>query len=125
MKAALCIDGFGDNDSMFEPLMKTDLARHLKLLPIDLPGFGEPSLSVTFLDTLADVINERAIQQSAAVVMAHSVASIIASLAAVKDDSPLEKKLSHLREISPRRTLISPAWRLNILTQTNLLRGLS
>ena len=59
MKAALCIAGFGDNDSMFEPLMETDLARHLKLLPIDLPGFGEPSLSVTSLDTLADVINER------------------------------------------------------------------
>ena len=61
--------GSGDNRSMFEPLKETDLARQLKLLPINLPGFGEPSLSVTSLDTLADVINERAIQQSAEVVM--------------------------------------------------------
>ena len=95
MKTIVCIAGFGDNASMFEPLMRTPLAREHSLIGMNLPGFGAPPISspVT-LQTLADALHEKLLEIEADVVMAHSVASIIAVLAAQKQGSPIELILS-------------------------------
>lgn len=88
------IAGFGDNASMFDGLSNTTLARQYALIPYDLPGFGAPPLArETSLDALADALAAEARRTGATIVLAHSVASIIASLALAKD-SPLSMILS-------------------------------
>ncbi len=90
----LMIAGFGDNASMFAGLADTDLARRYDLLPYDLPGFGAPPLEgETTIDALADALVAEARRTGAQIVLAHSVASIIASVALSKD-GPLEMILS-------------------------------
>ncbi|WP_425090879.1 alpha/beta fold hydrolase [Tropicimonas sp. S265A] len=93
--AILLIAGFGDNASMFEGLSGTHLARTHRLFPTDLPGFGAPPLkSRTTLEALADVVAEKATEVGAEIIVAHSVASIIASLAAQRSDCPVRVILS-------------------------------
>lgn len=42
----LCVAGFGDDSSMFLPLVETELAARYRLVTFDLPGFGaEPALA--------------------------------------------------------------------------------
>ncbi|MEM8546904.1 MAG: alpha/beta hydrolase [Pseudomonadota bacterium] len=82
--------GFGDNSSMFEPMRDTPLARQFALVLLDLPGFGRaPLRGTTSLQSLADFVAEKAIATGAKIIVAHSVASIIASLAAARADCPL------------------------------------
>ncbi len=89
------IAGFGDNASMFEPLLSTELANRCELVPLDLPGFGAPALSdATSLAALGDWVADEARTRAAEAVMAHSVASIIASMAAGADGSPIERIIS-------------------------------
>lgn len=84
----LMIAGFGDNASMFDGLQGTALARRYDLLPFNMPGFGAPRLEgKTTIDALADCVAEEARRTGAGIVLAHSVASIIASVALRK--SPL------------------------------------
>lgn len=79
----ICIAGFGDDSSMFEPLRNTELAQRCKLIPLDLPGFGNtPPLAQTSLQALGQFVHERAVQNNVEIIIAHSVASIIASMAA-------------------------------------------
>lgn len=88
------IAGFGDNSSMFDGLAATKLAREYTLIPFNLPGFGAPPLEGdTTIDALAEVLAAEARRTGAKIVLAHSVASIIASIALGKD-SPLEMILS-------------------------------
>lgn len=88
------IAGFGDNASMFDGLSDTALARKYTLIPHNLPGFGAPPLAgETTLDALAEALAAEARRTGAKIVLAHSVASIIASLALGKD-RPLEVILS-------------------------------
>ena len=90
----LMIAGFGDNASMFDGLSATALAREYSLLPFNLPGFDAPSLGgETTIEKLADALADEARRTGAKIVLAHSVASIIASIALGKD-CPLEMILS-------------------------------
>ena len=91
----LFIAGFGDNASMFENLSETDLAESYHLLPINLPGFGVPALeSKTTLDALSQIVADKASETGAEIIVAHSVASIIASLAAERTGCPLTTIIS-------------------------------
>ena len=91
----LMIAGFGDNASMFAPLAATELATHFDLKPFNLPGFGAPPLDAeTGLESLAECVVEAARTCEAEIILAHSVASIIASFAVQADDSPLNTVLS-------------------------------
>jgi pimeloyl-ACP methyl ester carboxylesterase len=91
----ILVAGFGDNRSVFEPLLATKLAQAYNLAAINLPGFGAPPLpGPTTLERLADVVDAQARQREATMVLAHSVASIIASLAALRAGSPIDTILS-------------------------------
>jgi len=93
--AMVLIAGFGDDASMYAPLAHTPLADAFELVPMDLPGFGAPALyGVTSLEALADAVAVRAAAVKATVIVAHSVASIIASLAARKPGSPISTIVS-------------------------------
>jgi len=93
--AILMIAGFGDNASMFDGLAGTDLAGDYTLIPVDLPGFGAPPLpGETTLDALASALAGAARRAGAGIVLAHSVASIVAALAARRADCPLHTILS-------------------------------
>jgi len=88
--AVLLVAGFGDDSSMFAGLLDTALADAYDLMAIDLPGFGAPRLqSETTLKLLGECVSTKAKEVGAEIVIAHSVASIIASLAANEPDSPI------------------------------------
>ena len=81
----LCLAGFGDDSSMFLPLAETELVRHYCVIVVDLPGFGnEPPFEDRFatLSGLAQAVADIASVQRTEIVVAHSVASVIASIAA-------------------------------------------
>lgn len=91
----LLIAGFGDNASMYAPLLKTQLSCDAELVPLDLPGFGAPPLTQeTTLQALGDWVAGEAIKRDASLIVAHSVASIIASFAAQASGSPLVQIVS-------------------------------
>lgn len=91
----ILVAGFGDNRSVFEPLLQTKLAHVYNLAAIDLPGFGAPPLpGRTTLERLAELVDVQARQRGATMVLAHSVASIIVSLAALRAGSPIDAILS-------------------------------
>lgn len=92
--AILLIAGFGDTSEMYSALLQTPLARSFRLLPTDLPGFGAAALETTSLQTLAHRVAEVARHEKARIIVAHSVASIVASLAAAQPDCPLQQILS-------------------------------
>jgi pimeloyl-ACP methyl ester carboxylesterase len=93
--AMVLIAGFGDNRSVFDPLLQTRLSQAYRLTAIDLPGFGAPPLrGRTTLQRLAEFVDAQARQLKARTVLAHSVASIIASLAALRAGSPIDTILS-------------------------------
>ncbi len=90
----LMLAGFGDNAGMFDNLRGTVLARRHRLLAFNMPGFGAPPLpGETTLDALAEAVADEARRTGARIVLAHSVASIVASLAALKA-CPLDTILS-------------------------------
>lgn len=94
MPSLLLIAGFGDNASMFDGLRDTVLAERFALIPLNLPGFGRPAAGPTTLASLAEFVAGQAHESGAEVIVAHSVASIIASLAARQSDCPLTTILS-------------------------------
>jgi pimeloyl-ACP methyl ester carboxylesterase len=75
--------------------MSTRLAQTHRLVPVVLPGFGaSPLRGTTTLRRLARFVDDRARKCKARLVIAHSAASIIASLAALRAGSPLDTILS-------------------------------
>jgi pimeloyl-ACP methyl ester carboxylesterase len=93
-RSILMIAGFGDNASMFDGLRGTALANGYDLLPFDMPGFGAPRLKgETTIDALANSVAEEAHRTGAGILLAHSVASIIASVA-LRKSSLLDTILS-------------------------------
>lgn len=81
----ICIAGFGDDSSMFEPLRSTELNQRCNLIPLDLPGFGNTlPLEHTSLQVLGQFVHECALQDNVQIIIAHSVASIVASMAATR-----------------------------------------
>ncbi len=92
----LLIAGFGDGAEMYSGLLDTELASRYRLVPLDLPGFAgtPPLVGETTLAALAGYVDEVAWREGATVVVAHSVASIIASLAAARDGNPVSTIVS-------------------------------
>ena len=91
---ALCIAGFGDNSAMFEALHTTHAAERIRFLPTDLPGFGADPLPKTSLKTLAGFVLEQCRFRRAETLVAHSVSSIIASLAARQSNGGIRNIVS-------------------------------
>lgn len=96
LPSAIMLPGFGDDASMFARLSRTELAGRYRLIPVNLPGFGgQPALDgTTSLDKLAEVVHDIALQERARLVIAHSLSSIIASLAARRMPSAIDTILS-------------------------------
>ena len=103
----VCTAGFGDNGTMFAPLLRTQAGVRLRIDPFDLPGFGAPALAETSLETLANALDERCRAISASTVVAHSVASIIASLAARRHGSPIRTIVSLEGNLTPEDAYFS------------------
>lgn len=84
LPAAVCIPAFGDDSGVYEPLVRTPLIERFRLVLTELPGFGgaEPLPGPTTLEALAAYVADLARRESAAVLIAHSLASVTASLAA-------------------------------------------
>ena len=96
LPAILFLPGFGDDSSMFIPLADTELAYRHRLVMVDLPGFGDaaPLKVSTTLEALAEVVHDLADKERTHIVVAHSVASIIVSLAARRSPSVIETIIS-------------------------------
>ena len=96
LPSILCVPAFGDGASAFEPLLDTELASRYRLIAIDLPGFaGTPTLDgPTTLASLAEVLHETAVRNGARTIVAHSAASIIASLAARRRPAVIDTIIS-------------------------------
>lgn len=91
----ILIAGFGDGGAMYAGLQGTALAERHRLHAIDLPGFaGTPRLPHTSLEALAAHVDAIARAEHADTVVAHSVASIIASLAARRAGSTIRRIVS-------------------------------
>jgi len=92
----LMIAGFGDDTTMFDGLASTALAAQWRLVPVCLPGFGGvPALpGKTSLAALAAYMDDLARSERAQAIMGHSIASVIASLAAARPGSPLRRVIS-------------------------------
>jgi len=89
------IAGFGDNASMYAPLHATPLAQQHSLIALNLPGFGAPALDgESTLAALGEFVADEAARQEADTIIAHSVASIIATLAAERDGSWITRIIS-------------------------------
>ena len=89
------IAGFGDNASMYDGLRGTALAQKYELLLLNLPGFGATALGgKTTLASLADWLAIEMERQGARIIAAHSVASIIATLATRNPKSTIDHILS-------------------------------
>ncbi|MEP2735921.1 MAG: alpha/beta hydrolase [Erythrobacter sp.] len=96
MKTMLCVPGFGDDSTMFAPLIASKLSLEVEIVPLNLPGFGAPRPNgvPATLNLLAKVIDEKAKAIGSQIVLAHSVASISASLAAQRPGSTITTVLS-------------------------------
>ena len=91
----LLLAGFGDDASMYEGLLRTPFAESYRLQPLHLPGFGARSLDrETSLESLAAFVSETARETGTTIAIAHSLASIIASLAAARPDCPITRIVS-------------------------------
>lgn len=96
LPAIVLIAGFGDGADMFEPLANTALASRYRLIAIDLPGFaGTPPLGgPTTLEALAEIVHDVATAENARILVAHSVASIVASMAAKRTPARIDTIIS-------------------------------
>ena len=80
---------------MFEPLLATNLSKRYRILPFNLPGFGAaPLVGKTTLAGLAKATVNFARNNNAHIILAHSVASVIATVAAQQKDSTIKTILS-------------------------------
>ena len=96
LPSILCVAAFGDGASAFTPLEGTALASRYRLVAIDLPGFaGTPALDgPTTLEKLAEVVQEAALREGARTIVAHSLGSVIASLAARRRPAAIDRIVS-------------------------------
>ena len=96
LPAMLFVPAFGDDRGAFEPLLETELTESHRLVLLDLPGFGGSRRleGATTLESLADVVHEKSLEEQASTIVAHSLASITASLAARRDASPIDTIIS-------------------------------
>lgn len=91
----LFLPGFGDDASVYDGLRQTRLAEVVDLQLLNLPGFGAPRLAgATTLAALGFFVAGQARTLGVEYVVAHSLASIIASLAVGFPGSPLKAIVS-------------------------------
>ncbi|MGH1483715.1 MAG: alpha/beta fold hydrolase [Geminicoccales bacterium] len=79
---------------MFEALHTTRAAERIRFVPVDLPGFSADPLPKTSLKTLAGFVLEQCRFRRARTLVAHSVSSIIASLAARQSNGEISNIVS-------------------------------
>lgn len=105
----ICVAGFGDDASMFAPLIDASAGLAVQFHPINLPGFGATPLNgqKTTLESMAAYLVKQAEDTGANTVLAHSVASIIASMAANRMNSPLNSILSLEGNLTPEDAYFS------------------
>ena len=104
----VCVAGFGDDGSMFEALQNTSLALEYTIVPYCLPGFGAPPLNeVVTLERLAQALVRYCSSENARIVVAHSVSSIIATLAARQAFSSIDVILSLEGNLTPEDAYFS------------------
>jgi|GEM_PF-945307 len=103
LPAILCIPAFGDSSEVYEPLLETKLINSYSLVLTELPGFGgsEPLDEPTTLENLARVVHSISKRENAQIVIAHSVASIITSLAAKQPSSIIDTIISLEGNLTP------------------------
>ncbi|MEM9837690.1 MAG: alpha/beta fold hydrolase [Pseudomonadota bacterium] len=109
MTRVLCIAGFGDDSSMFDGLARANLPSQIDFIAIDLPGFGAPPLTgePTTLAAVAKFVDDACRKHRTQIILAHSVASIIASVAARREGSPIELILSLEGNLTPEDAYFS------------------
>ena len=109
MNKIICVAGFGDDASMFAPLVEAAADSVSQYYPISLPGFGSPipEDQTTSLESLATFLIAKAAEIGADTVLAHSVASIIASIAATRPNSPLTSIISLEGNLTPEDAYFS------------------
>lgn len=91
----LFLPGFGDDASHFAGLRQTRLAEVVDLHVLTLPGFGAPRLDrPTTLAALGAWVAMRAERIGVEYVVAHSLASVVASMAVAFPNSPLKAIVS-------------------------------
>ncbi len=97
------VAGFADHGGMFELLGSTALGRRFALHAIDLPGMGgsTPLDQPLTLDRAAALVADVVRQTSARTIIAHSVGSIVASLAAGTPDSSIDTVVSIEGNLTP------------------------
>ncbi len=96
-RGILCLAGFGDDSTMFEPMLATDLASAHRWYTVDLPGFGdEPPFADRFatLSHLAGFLSSIVVAEGIDTVLAHSASSVIAGIAASDSGSGIRTILS-------------------------------
>lgn len=103
LPAILFIPAFGDTSEVYTPLTETDLLNHYCLVLAELPGFGgaPPLNKPTTLENLASVVHSISNKEDAYIIVAHSVASIIASLAARQTSSVIDTIISLEGNLTP------------------------
>ena len=107
-QSIVCVAGFGDNGSMYEPLLATTFANDYTITPYNLPGFGAPPLAQeATLEGLVESLDLFCTAKRSSIVIAHSVASIIATLAAHKPDSSIETVISLEGNLTPEDAYFS------------------
>ncbi len=93
MSRIICLAGFGDNASLFASL--SECSSDHEFIALNLPGFGAPPLQgTTDFENLAAYLIQQMYEYKASIVLAHSVASITATVAAQQFGSPITTILS-------------------------------
>ncbi len=97
------IAGFGDHGGMFEALGVTVLGDEYAILGVDLPGTGlsSPREERLTLPVAADLVADVVRQEKATIIAAHSVGSIVASLAAQVSGSSIDTVLAIEGNLTP------------------------
>jgi pimeloyl-ACP methyl ester carboxylesterase len=96
-RGILCLAGFGDDSSMFEPLLSTDLTSAYRIVTVDLPGFGAEAPVVgrfATLSNLSEFVLAVVASEGIQTVLAHSAASIVAGLVATHPSSDVDTIIS-------------------------------
>lgn len=89
-RTIICIAGFADNATMFDPVIDLNATDGLLIHPVNLPGFGAPTSEETSILAFAKQIRDTAQELGARTILAHSVGSIIAAEAAHLSNGSIE-----------------------------------
>lgn len=111
LPSAVCVPAFGDDSGAYLPLAGTSVIERFRLVLTELPGFGgtEPLTGPTTLEALSAYVAVLAERENAEIVMAHSVGSITASLAARRAGGLIKTIISLEGNLTPADAYYSGA----------------